>query len=96
MAWEENSRIRLHTQLIAILSRIGVVYKLTFVPLYLNTDKSQCLIATVSERISQEEKVPNFLCIFYRFRNFFNDIVDIPKIFDFSCRPLSEVSIIGF
>ena len=24
MAWEENSRIRLHTQLIAILSRIGV------------------------------------------------------------------------
>ena len=26
MAWEENSRICLHTQLIAILSRIGVNY----------------------------------------------------------------------
>ena len=26
MAWEENSRICLHTQLIAILSRIGVSY----------------------------------------------------------------------
>ena len=25
MAWEENSRICLHTQLIAILSRIGVL-----------------------------------------------------------------------
>ena len=25
MAWEENSRICLHTQLIAILSRIGVI-----------------------------------------------------------------------
>ena len=26
MAWEENSRICLHMQLIAILSRIGVVF----------------------------------------------------------------------
>ena len=26
MAWEENSRICLHMQLIAILSRIGVIY----------------------------------------------------------------------
>ena len=29
MAWEENSRICLHTQLIAILSRIGVLYCLS-------------------------------------------------------------------
>ena len=30
MVWEENSRICLHTQLIAILSRIGVYrYKVT-------------------------------------------------------------------
>ena len=27
MAWEENSRICLHMQLIAILSRIGVIVK---------------------------------------------------------------------
>lgn len=27
MAWEENSRICLHMQLIAILSRIGVYFK---------------------------------------------------------------------
>ena len=29
MAWEENSRICLHMQLIAILSRIGVTYGVT-------------------------------------------------------------------
>ena len=29
MAWEENSRICLHMQLIAILSRIGVYFKVS-------------------------------------------------------------------
>ena len=40
MAWEENSRICLHTQLIAILSRIGVVrlHPFAFIWLLSQTD----------------------------------------------------------
>lgn len=34
--------------------------------------------------------------ICYRFKKLFRLIVEIPKTFDFSCNPLSEVSIIGF
>lgn len=32
----------------------------------------------------------------YLFKKFFNEIVDIFNIFDFNCKPLSEVKIIGF
>ena len=32
----------------------------------------------------------------YRFKKFFREIVDIFKILDFNCNPLSEVNIIGF
>ena len=41
MAWEENSRICLHMQLIAILSRIGVVYMMMM------KDREQRLIASL-------------------------------------------------
>jgi len=33
---------------------------------------------------------------YYLLRNFFNEIVVIPRIFDFNCNPLSDVSMIGF
>ena len=42
MAWEENSRICLHMQLIAILSRIGVVYMKMMMK-----DREQRLIASL-------------------------------------------------
>lgn len=32
----------------------------------------------------------------YLFKKAFNEIVDIPSILDFNCKPLSDVSIIGF
>lgn len=35
------------------------------------------------------------IMVTYRFKKFFNDIVEIPIIFDLSCNPLSEVSKIG-
>lgn len=33
---------------------------------------------------------------YYRFKKFLREIVDIPNILDLSCKPLSDVSIIGF
>ena len=42
MTWEENSRICLHMQLIAILSRIGVVYMKMMMK-----DREQRLIASL-------------------------------------------------
>ena len=57
MTWEENSRICLHMQLIAILSRIGVVYMKMMMK-----DREQRLIASlVNEKTRLADTTYRFL-----------------------------------
>lgn len=53
-------------------------------------------LCETNSTLPRECKTKDFHKEDYRFKKFFNEIVDIFNIFDFNCKPLSEVNIIGF
>ena len=60
MAWEENSRICLHMQLIAILSRTGVLYNKTAYRLFAFWDKDkETLVIATHGIIKKTQKTPS-------------------------------------
>ena len=74
MAWEENSRICLHMQLIAILSRIGVNNDISIQELYeLLQNATLCDITKLPPRLVLTIKGTNYHQTFFICDNYIKD-----------------------